>query len=128
MLINNRVRLIIKANSLTSSEFADKIGVKRSNLSHVLSGRNKPGLEFLSKIIEAFPSVNASWLLTGTQRTGDFQEELVNEKIKFPITSSGEKSTNITPPSIQRVEDSEIERIVVFYKDGTFRSHLPSVQ
>ena len=72
MLINDRVRLIIKANSLTSSEFADKIGVKRSNLSHVLSGRNKPGLEFLAKVIESFPNVNASWLLTGAQAYGDF--------------------------------------------------------
>lgn len=120
MLINDRIRLIIKANSLTSSEFADEIGVKRSNLSHVLSGRNKPGLEFLAKIIESFPSVNASWLLTGTQRAGDFQEEVSTQDIK----TRPEKgiSSKLTESNL------EIEKIVVFYKDGTFSSHLPTVQ
>lgn len=116
MLINERIRLILKANNLTASQFADKIGVKRSNLSHVLSGRNKPGLEFLAKIIESFPNVNASWLLTGTQRDGEFQE--VEEKTTAKATAS-KTSAN---------KDAEIEKIVVFYKDGTFSSHLPSAQ
>lgn len=120
MLINDRVRLIIKANSLTSSEFADKIGVKRSNLSHVLSGRNKPGLEFLSKIIDSFPNVNASWLLTGTQRLGTFQEEVVEK------TTSESTKENVTSGVSE--PNSEIEKIVVFYKDGTFSSHLPTAQ
>lgn len=120
MLINDRIRLIIKANSLTSSEFADQIGVKRSNLSHVLSGRNKPGLEFLAKIIESFPNVNASWLLTGMQRTGEFQEEVRNQEIK-----TAQKS-DASPRSIE--PNSEIEKIVIFYKDGTFSSHLPTAQ
>ena len=118
MLINDRIRLILKANNLTSSEFADTIGVKRSNLSHVLSGRNKPGLEFLAKIIESFPNVNASWLLTGTQREGEFQEEVKNVKPAKADTVS--KGASVT--------DSEIEKIVVFYKDGTFTSHLPTAQ
>lgn len=112
MLINDRVRLIMKANGLSSSEFADKIDVKRSNLSHVLSGRNKPGTEFLAKIIETFPNVNASWLLTGVQRNGELQEE----------TSQRDVST-----SSEGTEDS-IEKIVVFYKDGTFKVHHPSAQ
>ena len=120
MLINDRIRLIIKANSLTSSEFADHIGVKRSNLSHVLSGRNKPGLEFLSKIIESFPNVNASWLLTGVQRTGEFQEEVSNQEINTP------PKREASSKSIE--SNSEIEKIVVFYKDGTFSSHLPTAQ
>ncbi len=120
MLINDRVRLIIKANSLTSSEFADQIGVKRSNLSHVLSGRNKPGLEFLAKIIETFPNVNASWLLTGVQRRGELQEEEVENVAK---------STQQKAPSSSPLEsNSEIEKIVVFYKNGTFSSHLPTAQ
>ena len=119
MLINDRIRLILKANNLTSSEFADRIGVKRSNLSHVLSGRNKPGLEFLAKVIESFPNVNASWLLTGTQRTGDFQEETVDRK---------PRTTDSTKVGAKSNAGSEVEKIVVFYKDGTFTSHLPSAQ
>ena len=70
MLIQDRIQMIIKANNLTASEFASNIDVKRSNLSHVLSGRNKPSLDFLSKVITAYPNVNASWLLTGETREG----------------------------------------------------------
>lgn len=111
MLIQDRVRMIMKANSLTSSQFADKVGVKRSNLSHVLSGRNKPSLDFLSKIISTFPNVNASWLVTGETREGDF--EGVREKEK----------------ALQKEEVDDtaaIEKIVVFYRNGSFSSYEPS--
>ncbi len=111
MLIHDRIRTIMRANHLSASEFADKIGVKRSNMSHVLNGRNKPGLDFLSKIIEHYPKVNASWLLTGTAR-----EELPVET--KPIHRSGKKGSTDNQP--------EIERIVVFCKDGTFKEYLPS--
>ena len=116
MLINERIRLILKANNLTASQFADNIGVKRSNLSHVLSGRNKPGLEFLAKIIESFPNVNASWLLTGTQRNGDFQETVE------------EKSGEIVAARVGSKAHTEIEKIVVFYEDGTFSSYVPNAR
>jgi transcriptional regulator with XRE-family HTH domain len=120
MLINDRVRLIIKANNLTSSEFADRIGVKRSNLSHVLSGRNKPGLEFLSKIIESFPNVNASWLITGTQREGDFQQDSTEVQTESP--------EQLIANSMDPNSTSKIEKIVLFYADGSFSEHRPTAQ
>ena len=111
MLIQDRIKLIIKANNQTPATFADEIGIKRSNLSHVLSGRNKPSLNFLSKIIGTFPNVNASWLVTGVTREGDFMEQ--------------EKSS--AGSSIGRVDELEgAEKIVVFYADGTFREYRPS--
>ena len=111
MLIQDRVKLIIKANNQTPATFADEIGIKRSNLSHVLSGRNKPSLNFLSKIISTFPNVNASWLVTGVAREGEFNEE----------ESKGHKS------SVGEVYEFEnAEKIVVFYSDGTFREYRPS--
>lgn len=111
MLIQDRVKLIMKANSLTASQFADQIGIKRSNLSHVLSGRNKPSLDFLSKIISHFPNVNASWLITGETRNGEFQEEK-------RIEMQEERNT-------QSVSQGEIEKIVHYYKDGTFKEYSP---
>ena len=116
MLIQDRVQLIIKANSLSASEFANAIGIKRSNLSHVLSGRNKPSLDFLSKIITAYPNVNASWLITGETRDGDFVSD----------TDHKEK-TAVQPSKAVSIESSEkgIEKIVVFYTDGTFKDYLP---
>ena len=50
---------------LSASVFADKMGVQRSGLSHLMSGRNKPSLDFVMKIIENFPEVDFYWLLNG---------------------------------------------------------------
>lgn len=112
MLINDRIRTIIKANSLSPSQFADKIGVKRSNLSHVLSGRNKPSLDFLSKILTAYPNVNAGWLITGATSKGEFK---------------GTQSTPSKDKVVKQLEvRGDVERIVIFYKDGTFTAYTPS--
>jgi predicted transcriptional regulator len=50
-----RLEIILDYYSLNASSFADKIGVQRSSLSHLLSGRNKPSLDFILKILEVFP-------------------------------------------------------------------------
>jgi len=65
MDLNSRVQKIINYSELSSSEFADEIGVQRSNISHVLSGRNKPSLDFLMKIKDRFPEIQWEWLIEG---------------------------------------------------------------
>lgn len=55
----------MKSQNLTSSQFADKLGVQRSGLSHILSGRNKPSLDFVLKVLAGFPDLNPQWLLQG---------------------------------------------------------------
>ncbi len=112
MLIHERIQLIIKANKETASSFADKIGLKRSNLSHVLSGRNKPSLDFLEKVINYYPNVNASWLITGITREGEFEEKME------PVSNKQELMH----------DSKEIDRITVFYRDKTFDTYLPNEQ
>lgn len=63
--INNRIKQVILKENLTASIFADKIGVLRSSLSHILAGRNKPGADFIEKLLHHMPYVNANWLFTG---------------------------------------------------------------
>ena len=65
MDLNSRVQKIINYSELSFSEFADEIGVQRSNISHVLSGRNKPSLDFLMKIKDRFPEIQWEWLIEG---------------------------------------------------------------
>lgn len=113
MLIQERIQLIIKVNNETPSSFADKIGVKRSNLSHVLSGRNNPSLDFLAKIITSYPKVNASWLITGVTREGGFEE--TNERAVNTDSIDNLLDTN------ERIE--EIDKIVIFYKNGQFKAY-----
>ncbi len=60
-----RIELIMKSYGLTPSQFADRAGVQRASVSHILSGRNKPSLEVMLKIFEAFPGLDMQWLMTG---------------------------------------------------------------
>ena len=60
-----RILEIFKLKNLSPSQFADEIGVQRSNISHLISGRNKPSLEFIQKIMNRFPDVNPEYILSG---------------------------------------------------------------
>jgi len=61
-----RIKQLLHVKNLSASQFADKIGVQRSSVSHVLSGRNKPSLEFVQKILLAYPEISSDWILFGT--------------------------------------------------------------
>lgn len=119
MLIQDRIKLIMKSGNLSASDFADKIDVKRSNLSHVLSGRNKPSLDFLEKVINAYPNVNASWLITGETRGGEFEGEIEQKR-----QSNADSSHELVVSS----NDKDISRVLFIYKDGTFDSVFPNEQ
>jgi len=118
MLIQDRIRTIIKSGNYSASEFADKIGVKRLNLSHVLSGRNKPSLDFLVKVINTYPNVNASWLITGE----------MPEESSTPSLSAKTSKEPAKTASLVKEDSKEIEKILIFYKDGTFNSYTPNQQ
>ena len=120
MSIKERLQLVLKMHNLTPSVFADKIGVQRSNVSHVLSGRNKPGLDFLEKILLHFPRVNAHWLITGVIQD---QKELETQK-QSDVTDRVDVSVVKELSSIEQKKD--ISQIVVFYKDKTFSIYSPS--
>ena len=60
-----RIELLMKCYELTSSQFADRTGIQRASVSHIISGRNKPSLEVMQKIYEAFPELDLKWLMTG---------------------------------------------------------------
>ena len=67
-MINNeeftkRLQKVIDFYGESASSFAEKIGVQRSSISHILSGRNKPSLDFVLKVLSAFPEVELYWLM-----------------------------------------------------------------
>jgi transcriptional regulator with XRE-family HTH domain len=63
--MNERIQLILKTKNISASKFADEIGVQRSSISHILSGRNNPSLDFIQKILKRFPDISSDWILTG---------------------------------------------------------------
>ena len=113
-----RLQKIIDFYDETASGFAEKIGVQRSSISHILSGRNKPSLDFVMKVLHAYPDVELYWLLNGK---GNFPSE-----INQPANLEPPKPlSNPTPKPLHETNNSEIEHIVIFYKDGSFKSYKP---
>ena len=61
----DRINLILKAKNITAKQFAEEIGVQPSGMSHILSGRNNPSLEFVMKVVRRYPEIDINWLLMG---------------------------------------------------------------
>jgi len=110
-----RLQKIIGYYNLSASAFADKVNVPRSSISHILSGRNKPSLEFVMKILDRFSEVDLYWLLNGK---GSFpsQEKPIAKKIKPQIESA-------IPLPDPKTSHKDIDRVIIFYKDGSFKNY-----
>lgn len=61
----DRINLILKAKNLTAKQFAKEIGVQPSGMSHILSGRNNPSLDFVMKVMKRYPEIDINWLMSG---------------------------------------------------------------
>lgn len=117
MNLIDRFKYIMKINQLTASAFANEIGVQASSVSHVLSGRNKPSLEFIQKILNRYPKVDASWLINGNPGS--------KHNLEFALeTKESNAQADVLEPRPEKLAkvsgDKSIERILVFYSDKTF--------
>ncbi len=110
----SRLKTILNHHELSSASFADLIQVQRSSISHLLNGRNKPSLEFIMKINDAFNEVDLQWLLYGD---GAYP----NEKLETSNRSIKQSDTNTIANTTQK---KNVERIVIFYTDGTFKNYV----
>ncbi len=105
-----RIKWIMNKAQLTNASFADKIGVQRANISHVLSGRNSASLDLITKIIAHFPDVDVKWLVTG-----EGNPEMINTSENQKPSSNAQFMGN----SAKRTTES----VVVLKSDGTFREY-----
>lgn len=138
-----RLEVLLDYYGVNASAFADKIGVQRSSLSHLLSGRNKPSLDFVLKILEVYPDVDLYWILNGQGSFPKIETPLLEkESVVFPPiiapsntlfdnpkaeTYTTKESSKEQPPKLinQLTNETSIDKIVIFYKDGTFKSYNP---
>ncbi len=125
---SKRLQQIFDYYDLNASAFADKIDVGRASISHLLSGRNKPSLDFVMRVIKTFPEVELYWLLNGK---GSFPKDHSSTtktvstpasplKTEKPTGHEAEVSTDIPKDN-----NGQIERIVIFYKNGSFKTYTP---
>ena len=97
----NRLRKLMESEGLKSSSFADKIGVNRATISHILSGRNKPSIDFLQKLLSNYPELNVNWLITGIgfmQETQSKQEDDTTKSIGKVVVFYDDKSFDELKP------------------------------
>ena len=107
-----RLEKVINYYGLTAAAFADKVDVQRSSITHLLSGRNKPSLEFVLKVVTQFPDVNLYWLLNGK---GTFPYVKKKEIASTPKPIIEDK---ILKPEAKK----EVSKVIIFYTDGTFET------
>jgi len=142
---------LLDSEQLTASKFADIIGVQRSSVSHVLSGRNKPSFDFIEKTLKAFPDVNSEWLILGkgemTNGTADLntgtlfdvphkKDKMINEiQTEKPADINREERIKQSKDpddlvsdftSSQMITEKKVIKVMLFYDDHTFASFNPS--
>ena len=123
-MINNedyakRLQKVIEFYGESAASFAEKIGVQRSSISHILSGRNKPSLDFILKILSSFPEVELYWLLNGK---GTFPSE-ANSKTDTMLSPDITSDSLVKKTIKEETTDKSIERIIIFYTDGSFKNY-----
>ena len=89
-----RLNIIMEYYELTSAMFADKIEVQRSSISHILSGRNKPSLDFVLKVLKEFPEVELYWLLNGVGSFPKSETKPIEKTTAMPPTLFSEDPTS----------------------------------
>ncbi|HET6560023.1 MAG TPA: helix-turn-helix transcriptional regulator [Prolixibacteraceae bacterium] len=154
--MEDRIKKFIDYMGITASELADSIGVQRSNVTHVLKGRNKPSFQFIEKLLQIYPSINAKWLLLG-------EGNMLESPAKPPTLFDSVPTPPVQPKPVEKVEreavkeappvheepapspvikerkependlpgaflgsEKPIERLIVFYNDQTFKVYNPS--
>ena len=93
-----RLKIWIENINKKPSEIADLIGVNRATISHILSGRNKPSIDFLQKLLNTYPNLNANWLISGL----------------------GSMYQNKEKNQITRKQSKIVNKVVIFYDDNSF--------
>jgi transcriptional regulator with XRE-family HTH domain len=94
--MHERLKNWMGIEGLKSSALADSIGVNRATISHILSGRNKPSIDFLEKLLNVYPNINANWLISGI---GYMQDNMEQKEV---------------------LVSKKIGKVVVFYDDNSF--------
>ncbi len=141
--MKERIQEYMNYKNINAGELATSLDVQRSNISHILNGRNKPSAAFIEKMLTVFPDLNARWLLTGDgNMTNSYHEdnnvpdkeqvqtvtapktekplEAIQKEVKAAITPD---SSSTSSPKTNSWDD-ELDRIVLFYKDGSFTSFV----
>ncbi len=169
----DRILLVLKIKNLSPSKFADEIGIQRSSMSHIMSGRNLPSLDLILKILQKFKDINSEWLIQGIGpmlKSGQIdlfnidhpkpKEDVMAEDLviappepileainvvvdTIDIKEEQEKEPKVATHPVEKTENKtiieentsknvapvlmEIEKVVILYKNNTFKEYHPGL-
>lgn len=106
MSLNTRISQLIEYTQLSLSEFADKVDVQRSSISHITSGRNKPSLDFLIKVKDTYPLLRWEWLIEGEGPMLEQESSTPTNQIPTP-TSPADLFALINDENFGRTESED---------------------
>lgn len=129
-IMNRRLQYLLELEGLTQAQFAERIGVGRASISHILNGRNNPGYDIISRILKKFPSISPDWLILGQgkpyrDKTAESptlfynDESAVQEEVTDDLPSFL-PSENQAEQRKQAAVQRKIKRVTVYYDDNTF--------
>jgi len=138
--MKDRIQQIMAKEGIQPTRFAEMVGVQRSSISHILSGRNKPSFDMIQGILKSFPKISADWLLLGkgemyrTPVQGSLFTETANRVAENKFSDNIEVETSLPPIKPEkkseapenRVNENEVEQVVVFFKNKTFIAYKPN--
>lgn len=119
--VTKRIEKIIQDNELSASGFAKKIGVQRSSISHIMSGRNKPSLEFLIKITDFFPETSLSELVYG-EKPRDPPHSIIRTDPEALNDTEIDNTQFAVKSSHGQAKKTE-KSLIMLYSDGTFEKY-----
>lgn len=122
---------IFQVYNVNAREFANKIDVQRSSISHVLSGRNRPSLDFLIKVKREFPELRWDYLLLGEKPMTESEEKVIQYSME------GKQAEEVSSPTLfepisepepvkdkvtlrEEKREKKIAKIVWFYDDNSY--------
>ena len=132
--MEKQIIAILEHYKLNNAQFAEKLDIQRSNVSHILSGRNKPSLDLIQKILINFPKISSDWLLF---EKGDMHKSIAKkENQQTPSPTKATTTTNSSPnfahdslaPTKKEKKKSDkksTEKIIIFHNDQTYTEYLP---
>jgi len=137
--MKGRLTQFLQLEQLSPARFADILGVQRSGISHILSGRNKPGFDLIEKIVTKFPDINAEWLITGKGKMyKEANPPLLSEKVtepplmmnrtlfsEIPLVKQPPTPLPAPPPEKAITEERRISKIIILYSDKSFNEYHP---
>ena len=131
--MQTRILQFLSAENLTQAEFAKKIGVSGPNVTHIISGRNKPSYDFILSMANHYPALNLEWLLTGKGKM--YKEKAPvslpeeEENGLFTVPEDDEAQNIAATDEINTLDNAEQSptnqrkavRVTIFYDDGSFQ-------